>query len=169
MPKLVTDIDKGWHDIKNVVAKLMHNASVKIGIQGSEAEAPHPEVTERNEDGSPKSTKAGKATNADIGAIHEFGMGVPERSWLRGTMDREKKSHQSALTKAATEILNGATVDAALGNVGELVLLDIRKTIDRSIGLEQLSGTTVENKGSSKPLIDTGDLKQSITYVVIKK
>jgi hypothetical protein len=59
--------------------------------------------------------------------------------------------------------------ERSMGLLGEAVLSDQRQTIDRSIGIAPNKPSTVERKGSSRPLIDTGALKRSTTYVVRSK
>ena len=93
-------------------------------------------------------------------------VGIPERSFLRSTVDREQKKIEKQLERAGRDFSIGKGLKAALGTVGAFVVGEIRKTFDRSIGLAPLKPATVARKGSTKPLIDEGQLKGSITWEI---
>jgi hypothetical protein len=54
----------------------------------------------------------------------------------------------------------------ALTQLGEVVAKDMVQTINRGIEPKLKKATIKRKKGSSKPLIDTGHLKGSITHEV---
>lgn len=150
------DVDKGWNAIKRNIKRMPGEISVVAGVQGSAA-------TES------RATDAGaEITNAILMLIHEFGLGVPERSVLRATVDREVKKYQRFLDRVAAKMVSPTRADikTELEKLGLIVVADMVKTIDRSIGLKELSEKTIARKGSSKPLIDTGILKGAITHTV---
>lgn len=105
------------------------------------------------------------STNADIGFKHEFGVGVPQRSFLKISLlkDRDKivKSTQKFLTKNPKKTLE------LIGVHGQNSVLESFKT--EGFGKwKALSERTKEHKKSDKILIDTGQLRQSITFEVRK-
>lgn len=106
-------------------------------------------------------------TIAKIAAFHEFGTSrVPERSFLRSTMD-EKASEIASLTrKLNASIVDGKQDQAgALGVLGAFIANLFRKKINSGLK-PPLKPATIRRKGSSKPLIDTGQLINSIDYEV---
>jgi len=108
-------------------------------------------------------------TNAELAAIHEFGApraNIPERSFLRGTFDAKNREWQKFAEKLLKAIAAGRIdADQALGLLGERAVADVRKTIRNGIA-PPLKAATVRRKGSSKPLIDTGRLLQSISWSI---
>jgi len=109
---------------------------------------------------------SGDITVAGIGFAHEFGVGVPERSFMRSTIQTGKKDIIALQKKLLGQIQTGQTdVVKALGLVGEVFADLIRQKIV-SIRTPPNSPQTIVAKGSSNPLIDTGQMKNSITYEV---
>jgi len=163
----VTVIDRGLNRIIRQVNKA-GRLKIAIGIQGSEASAVE--------------HKGSGITNADLGFFHEFGTagislgrsgaeygGIPERSFIRSTFDRKVLSWQRLMGRATRQLYGPKRVNIrrVLGIVGEKAVADIRRTIRAGIP-PPLMPETVDRKGSSKPLIDTGQLVASITYAVRK-
>ena len=68
--------------------------------------------------------------------------------------------------RAADRVAAGHNPETEIGIVGNIALAEVIRTIDESLGIEANSPETIERKGSSRPLVDTGELKQSITVVV---
>jgi hypothetical protein len=127
--------------------------NVTVGIQGAEA----------SED------RGFGETNATLAAIHEFGSrdgSIPQRSFLRGTADRERAKINRLLTKAVKNAAANGGIKRELGVVGSAVVAEVVRTIDQSIDLVALKAATIARKGSTTPLIDDGILKGAITHVV---
>lgn len=106
---------------------------------------------------------------AELAAIHEFGLGnVPERSFLRSwasergeelVIERAKMIESDLLKGQATQTLN---------KLGLLAVGEIQQRM--ALGTPPPNtDATIARKGSSVPLIDTGALRQSITYKVVAK
>lgn len=117
---------------------------------------------------------AGKHTDSDqtvatIGFEHEFGTAkVPERSFIRSTLKDKKKKIIILQTKLIKKVQSGEmNLNTALGLVGSYVAGEISAKIV-SIKSPPNSPATIAEKGSSNPLIDTGQLKNSITWSVNK-
>jgi hypothetical protein len=153
MPNVVKEIDKGWTKIRAELLKLREKSVVLVGIQGELASQPH-----------------GDASNVEIGSWQEFGTsrGVPERSFLRATIDTNRQRYAAMIQKSAERIVTGkSTVEKELALWGERVVGDVKQRIAKGIP-PPLKDATIKRKGSSKPLIDSGQLRNSITYTVSK-
>lgn len=108
-------------------------------------------------------------TVAHIAAIHEFGApnaNIPERSFMRATMD-EKSSEIAALAKKLMRgVVEGKSSETtALGLLGAFIQSLFRAKINSGLK-PPLKPATISRKGSSKPLIDTGQLINSIDFEV---
>ena len=108
-------------------------------------------------------------SNARLAAIHEFGAGVPERSFIRSTIDEKAEEIFARAARLGSAMLEGkGKVEAALGQLGAFVQAQIRNKVTRGAGLEPLAPSTVAAKGSSRPLIDTGQLIGALKWAVRK-
>lgn len=110
-------------------------------------------------------------TVAQLGAFHEFGLGVPERSFLRSTTHRRARDTGELLGKATARVITGQSPDVAMGVVGEVWTGWVRETIrDRippPLAPATLRAKTVAGKVGDVPLVDTGQLIQSIAPKVV--
>ncbi len=110
-------------------------------------------------------------SNATIAAAHEFGVPghIPERSFLRTTVGENKDKITGLLVRELkADISQGDFSGRAFSIVGEKLSGEVKRKIQSGINPE-LDPKTVARKGSSKPLIDTGNLLQSINYEVREK
>lgn len=112
----------------------------------------------------------GGLTNAQLLGIHEFGTAtIPERAPIRTAFDVKGSSWATLAAKLLGNVLGGKTTAvAALGLLGQRAVADIRRVITARLP-PPLKDATVARKGSSVPLVDTGQLLNSITYVVRPK
>lgn len=110
---------------------------------------------------------SGDITVAGIGFAHEFGTAnLPERSFMRSTIQEKKKDIISLQKKLLGSIVKGVMkVEAGLGLIGEFVAGAIKEKIV-SIDSPPNIPATIKRKGSSNPLIDTSQMKNSIIYEV---
>lgn len=115
-----------------------------------------------------KDRPEGEYTNAQIGAVHEFGTStVPERSWLRSNHDKHARKYIARLDKQYARILAGkARVVTSLVAFGERVASDVRRNIT-AIRTPPLEQSTIDAKGSSNPLIDTGAMRNAVSSRVV--
>lgn len=105
----------------------------------------------------------GLLTISEIAEIHEFGLGVPERSWLRAWFD-EREGNFPAAIKAELEAAMKAgekTFEPALDRFGVTTQGSIQKRISDFIPPEN-SPVTIARKGSSTPLIAEGLFRSAI-------
>jgi hypothetical protein len=159
----VSDKDRGWKRILGETKKLEAKPVVKIGVQGADA-------TERKQVSTPAGLETTALTVVEIANFHEFGLGRnPERSFLRETVDQNRSKYVKITEAFKKEIFGGKlTTGQALGMLGEKIKSDVQQRITDGIA-PALSPETIERKGSDVPLIDTGQLRQSITWVLEEK
>lgn len=142
--------------LKNM--KAFDGVALAVGIQGPEAGAIHPDS---------------ELDNVGLGVIHEFGApnaGIPVRSWLRAAFDFNEARWlvQAAIVADKVYKTTPERPGRALGIMGEVVVADIKKRMAQGIP-PPLKQATIDRKGSSKPLIDTGILRDSITWTVRRR
>lgn len=143
------------------VQELAQLGAVTLGVQGREAGQAHKPDPKAKGGPSPAIQTIG-----EIAEQHELGLGVPERSWLRAWVDAHEAMIRTDAGKAMRRVLEGKlTREQAL----EILALKWQGAIQQWIadGRVQppLSQTTIDRKGSSVPLIDTGQLRSAITGV----
>jgi len=117
--------------------------------------------------GSKQHGKDGLTTILDIATFHEFGTGtIPERSFLRAWFDENEEQAKVWVERVTKLIFQGKLTQArGLALLGLKFVGEIQERM--ALGIPPpLALETVWRKGSSTPLIDTGQLRSSITYVV---
>lgn|SRR5699024_11032695 len=103
---------------------------------------------------------AKKATWQEYGTSR----GIPARPFLRNTQYENENQWRQKTSQDIVQVFEGGlSSSAVLSKLGLLMVQDIRKTID-SGNFAPLSPVTVAKKGSSKPLVDTGDMYGAITH-----
>ena len=107
----------------------------------------------------------------EVGRKHEFGIGIPRRSFLRMPFIVEQKTIDRAISTSWKKIAEGKSQTikefGILGIVGQNISKDAFAT--GGFGKwEKLKPATEKAKGSVDILIDTGKLVQSITNWVVK-
>ncbi len=154
----VSDKDRGWKKLAAAVKKNAAGAHVVIGLLSD---------GKKRKEGDP-------LTNAQIGAVHEFGSSdghVPERSFIRATIDANPEKYRTFIKKLALAVLLGEMTEAeALKRIGGMVEGDVRKRINANIPPE-LSEKTKEQKvvnghSGNTALVNTGQMKSAITFQV---
>jgi hypothetical protein len=115
----------------------------------------------------------GTATIPYIASIHEYGTinqdptkgtAIPERSFMRTTVDENKSEYRDAMKKVGTQVLDGVSFKDAMSAFLEKVLGDIRQKLTRGDpSWEPLADSTKANRkhGGDQPLFDTGALANS--------
>lgn len=150
--------DSGGGRTKALLKRLSRQATVLVGVQGKKAEATHK--------GAPEDSDGEPLTVGEIASVHEFGLGVPERSWLRGWIDENRSMIQADLRRGMQRVIEGKLTKEQVASIlGVKYVGEIQKRIAQ--GIEPPNHPdTVKRKGSSKPLIDTGQLRSAITWVL---
>jgi hypothetical protein len=104
---------------------------------------------------------------AQLAAVQEFGSkkrNIPERSYIRSTMDEKRRTFNTFTDALSIRIIQGKiTARNALKALGELIESSIKAKIT-NLREPALSPKTIAAKGSSNPLIDTGRLRSSIRH-----
>lgn len=135
------------------------------------AEEPHARVGLLDGKGG-EETRDGGLTNAQIGGVHEFGSSaahVPERSFLRRTVYESGREVLLRTAKMVAQRIyaNNMPVETGLNILGSVGAAEVKKTITQGEGVPPPNApATVARKGSSRPLVDTGRMVQSITWDV---
>jgi hypothetical protein len=118
--------------------------------------------------GSPDRIVESGTALAMVAAVHEFGspeQGIPERSFLRsGIREGVPKFNRLNEANLRAVVLGSKTADQSLDMLGVVATGEVKRKI-RQGPFEPLKQSTIDRKGSSKPLIDTAQLIQGITYV----
>jgi hypothetical protein len=157
---VVTDTDTGYGAIKAELESLA-NSYVIIGFQ--EGTVTHAQTKGK------RSKKAGQSV-AEIAAQNEFGTNrIPARSFMRTSFDENRQRIEKAVQGEYGKILDGhSTVKKSLGLLG-LFMVDLIQRKIYQIHYPPNSPTTIQMKGSSKPLIDFGQMVASVASKVVIK
>ncbi|TXG97746.1 MAG: hypothetical protein E6R08_06400 [Nevskiaceae bacterium] len=137
--------DLDWKTLEQLRKRVEQSAQVKVGIPSSKME------------------KDGKTPSALVGAAHEFGLGVPERPFLRNTIKNNLPKYVRVNRVNLTKILHGQeTINGALGKLGAIAVGDVQYFIAHND--YELDKKTIKRKGSSQALVDEGQMRQSMTW-----
>ena len=131
MPARIRKRDKGFNQIKSRLVRLKrHPVSMTVGVHNDVE--PYPNGTEV----------------WLVAMIHEFGLGVPARPFIRPVFDANSASHRAMLRRVA---------EAA-----------VRAGIDPAVALKEVGKRLVKQMRQLAP-VDTGRLKRSIEARVVSK
>lgn len=147
------DFQKAQNEIKKALNQLVTDKFVTVGIH---------EGSQQPEDGD--------LTMAELGAIQHFGTEendgfIPERRWLDVGVESGKAEYVETLAEG---VAKGTAPSRVLAQVGNLAVGYTQKYID-DFTTPANAPSTIAKKGSSHPLIDTGAMKQSVTFVMQNK
>lgn len=148
----VTIRDNGLSALTKRLKAFGRGYTLTVGVHGPEGEATD-----------------GKTTVLEVATINEFGLGVPERSFIRDWADLNEPRNIANLRKIAGVVLRGDySVEVGLGRFGALCQGEIQARISAGIPPPN-APSTIAKKGSSTPLIDTGQLRSSILWRIEKQ
>jgi len=123
----------------------------------------------------------GAVTNAELGYLHEFGSpsnNIPARPFLIPGVTKSNPAAAVLLRQGAEKALDASTqpdgqtgkpVDASLDRAGLLASNAVKRLFTDDNGWAPNAPSTSAQKGSDRPLIDTGQMRRAITYAVVKK
>ena len=102
-----------------------------------------------------------------------WGGPIPERPFMRNAMRANRAKYAAFMASASKQVLLGVFTGKsiagikrdALANLGALAQGDIQAEIT-ALRSPPNSPVTVKLKGSSKPLIDSGELRASVTWEI---
>ena len=138
--------DKGWRRIQRELQRL-NNRATTAGV--------HEEDAASSDD----------VDNVEKAYLNEFGVGNrPTRSFLRATHDEKKNAWHRASVEAVRDVIRGlSSSERVLDRVGSLAAGDIKEAVvDFSNPPNALM--TVRLKGKDDPLVDSGEMRDSIKH-----
>lgn len=154
----VVDVDKGMGAIEKQL-ELMSKSYVLVGFQQGG-------VTRSETKG--KRTKQAGLSMPEIAAQNEFGTNeIPARPFMRTSFDENIQKINKAIQNEYEKIIDGkSTVKKSLTLIG-LFMENLIKMKIRAIQTPPNSPKTIALKKSSKPLIDFGQMIQSVHSKVV--
>ena len=156
----IEDRDHGYRALLSRVLSLEKAPpSIAVGILARDASKPD----------------SGGVTVLDVGTWNEFGtvnadgsVRVPARSFIRAWADENQKTARKILTGLMKQVITGKLTEAqALEQFGLWAKGAIQQRMARGVPPPNAQ-STIDRKGSSTPLIDTGVLRSSIDFEVRK-
>lgn len=132
----------------------VRKAHVKTGVLGNGA--PRPD---------------GHLSNAELASIHEYGLGnVPARPWIGPPFRAKREVYFKFLSDAYQKALKDgkpAEVEKALALLGQKMVADIKRYVTEGEGVPPpLKPKTIARKKSSRPLVDSSEMLNSVNYKV---
>jgi hypothetical protein len=127
--------------------------TIKVGILSSDGEKKYEDAV----------------TVLEVAVWNEFGTDqTPERSFIRAWFDENEGRLREAMRRMMVSVVAGKrTKEQALEILAQRCVGEIQKRIAAGINPPNAE-STIERKGSDKPLVDTGQLRSSISYRVDK-
>lgn len=120
----------------------------------------------------PQSIKVGFPSGTGIDIVeratrNEFGTtGIPERPFFRNALTAHRDDYRRLLVHDGRRLLTGRMrIEAVMNRLGLSAVGHIQQSIV-DLRTPPNSAQTIAAKGSSNPLIDTGEMRQSVTYIV---
>lgn len=173
-----TKIKVNLGKLEKITKAMQSNYVVKVGIMGAKASEIHKTPTGeilKNSGREYRKLAIGNITNVQLGVIHEFGShsrNIPARSFLRMPLETKKKDLLEFLSsKTAAKLIEEGNILRLLELLGIEAEAIVQSAFETAgFGKwDQNKPETVARKGSSQPLIDTEQLRRSITSKVVKK
>ncbi len=128
---------------------------VKVGFPAGEADADNIQKAIWNEFG----TKGGASGGG-------WGGPIPERPFMRNAMRSNRDQYLAMMKASATKLIRSeTTLNQIMMKLGVLAQGDIQGEIT-SLSSPPNSPVTIALKGSSNPLIDSGEMRGSVTFKV---
>lgn len=105
---------------------------------------------------------------AEYATVNEYGLNdIPARPFMRNTYQENISNYRNLVENAVYDVLGGDDAELALTKVGMQMQNDIKDNI-RNGDWTPNAPSTIERKGSSKPLIDKGKMLGSIHFEIRK-
>jgi hypothetical protein len=161
----ITDTDRGY---KALMARLYKASggppSVRVGILAQDADTAYVRKADRAAN---TNSVESAVTLLQVAIFNEFGTSrIPARSFLRAWVDENEETIREKFFILMKSVVKGErTKEQILDLIGLWAVGQIQERI--SAGIEPGNAqSTIDRKGSSKPLIDTGLLRSSISHMV---
>ena len=153
-------IDHGYSSRVDEIAKMNH-LFTKVGLPENG------EVGQSTQPGSGHDAATYMSEIIAVGAVHEFGApekNIPERPFIRTSFDDNFQALQEfKKTQAALVIEGKQTAAIGIAKIGEWMTNKTKLKINSNIP-PKLSPFTIKRKHSSRSLIDTGQMINSIQH-----
>jgi len=104
-------------------------------------------------------TYPGGQTVAEVASYNELGLGVPRRSFIADWVDESEAEKRGDLQDVAAGIMTGKDAASGMTSLGNRY---VGQVLDRMSATQPDDPKTVEEKGSSEPLDDSGKLRSAI-------
>lgn len=98
----------------------------------------------------------------ELGITGPHQINIPARPWL---IPGARSGNDEYLKIIETTIAKGGTAEEALGKVGVVAVAMVQKYMT-DLSSPPNAPSTIKKKGSSKPLIDSGAMRQSVTFKI---
>lgn len=116
--------------------------------------------------GFPAGKVDGPVVNRAIWNHYGTSRGIPSRPFLLNAIRKNRSKYLEAMKTAGAKILRGeATLDQTMRKLGILAQGDIQQEIT-DLRDPPNAPATIRAKGSSNPLIDTGEMRSKVTWEV---
>lgn len=151
---VITDEKKEWNKLQTFL-RLIEGKGIAafIGILEEDFDKKHSESN---------------ATIGEIASYNEFGTSrIPSRSFIRAPFDAHQgyeKLRTSLLRRVASGRLD---IESAMNILGSSIAKSFIKGINDGIDPANAE-STIDKKLSDTPLVDSGDMRDHITYKIIK-
>lgn len=162
-PKVTMTLDKMPEVLEAM--RMLTNERVYVGIPDKE-----------------NGREGGAIGNAGIGFVQENGSprnNIPARPFLRPGVEKVRETIAEELGAGARALLGGRAdaVRTSFNRAGILASNSVKGVINSGEGFAPLSDATLKARRTrkraprkgTKPLIDTGQLRNSVTYVIRKR
>lgn len=153
--EVIRDVDGGFINRLKAALAGKRERLVSVGIPS----------TAKEEDGS---------SSAVVAAANEYGTAnIPERPFLRTGVRKNLPKYKKLNETNLKAVVNGkSTIDKSLGLLGLMASQDVKDEITNGnfapLDAKTIAARKRRSVGSSKPLIDTGQMRESITYEIVK-
>jgi len=147
---IITDDKRAYNKLQTELYKAAKKPmGVFVGILDEDAQQAH-----------------GDSTLGQVAIYNEFGTSkIPSRPFIRGPFDAHE-GYRSLVTSLMKRMVDGAiTIESALNILGAAVAQGMIKGINSHTYAENAE-STADRKLSDTPLVDTGDLRDHITYKI---
>lgn len=105
---------------------------------------------------------------AEVAAYNELGTSdTPARPFMRQSFENHEKELQAACDRVCQAIASGKTAEEALDELGVFLKGLVQMEIVNG-EFAPNAASTIRQKGSDQPLIDTAHMRQSVNYVIKK-
>lgn len=147
-----------------MIEKLFHGKGVTITSKGWMLDKVFKEISEQV-----VAVGIFDPEKAKIAAYNEYGTStIPARPFLTTAL----AENRGEITKKTREVFVGAIKGGDLNSLSEGLGEDLAEMVKNSIqngGWAPNAPSTIAKKGSSQPLIDTGEMMESVSYRITKR